>query len=223
MKYDSIKDTLKHIQRVHELGHKYITKLTKNILNHDKSKLESPEKEIFDEFTPKLKDCTYGSDEYKSYLKSMGTALKHHYDNNSHHPEHHSKIQNMTLWDITEMLIDWIGASERHDDGNIGRSIELNATRFEYSHELKWILINTVMGMFKYTAWIGIGVKFAVYYGDTIKEFQDSIRKDGKMSEYQDYVLNGYYDRFHDSDFNYKYESRYIFVDGCMCIEWKVN
>lgn len=223
MKYDSFKDTIKHIQRVQQLGLKYVTKLTGNILNHDKSKLESPEKDVFDEFTPKLKECTYGSDEYKSYLKSMGVALDHHYQENSHHPEHHGKIQDMPLWDITEMLIDWIGASERHDNGNIGRSIEYNSKRFEYSHELKWILINTVMGMFKHTAWIGIGGKFAIYYGDTIKEFHKCIEKDVEMKEFGKYVMDGYYDRFYDDNGNYTYCNRSITVDNCMEIVWNVN
>ena len=55
---------------------------------HDQSKLESPEVEAFTEYTPKLKDCTYGSDEYKGYLEAIKPALDHHYANNRHHPEH---------------------------------------------------------------------------------------------------------------------------------------
>ena len=60
-----------------------------NTSKADNSKLESPEKELFDEYTPKLKDCTYGSDEYKEFLKGLKVALDHHYANNSHHPEHY--------------------------------------------------------------------------------------------------------------------------------------
>jgi len=65
--------------------------LTKRAEVHDQSKLESPEVEIFTEYTPKLKDSTYGSEEYKSFLVGMGEALKHHYAHNSHHPEHFKK------------------------------------------------------------------------------------------------------------------------------------
>jgi rubredoxin len=56
---------------------------------HDASKLKEPEKSIYDEYTPKLRDMTYGSDEYKQCLADMGVALKHHYGNNTHHPEYY--------------------------------------------------------------------------------------------------------------------------------------
>ncbi len=55
---------------------------------HDRSKTESPEVECFDEYTPKLKGATYGSDEYKQWLAEMKPALDHHYAANRHHPEH---------------------------------------------------------------------------------------------------------------------------------------
>jgi len=49
----------------------------------------------------------------------------------------------MSLIDIVEMICDWIAAVERHDDGNIFKSIEINQKRFGYSDDLKNILINT--------------------------------------------------------------------------------
>lgn len=111
---------------------------------HDKSKLMSPEKELFDEFTPKLKGTTYGSDEYYEYLKQLKPALDHHYANNSHHPEHYDNgIDGMDLFDVMEMLMDWKAASERHDDGDIYKSIEINAKRFELSEQVTNILYNT--------------------------------------------------------------------------------
>lgn len=86
--YDSTNDTFKHIENVRELISKLSKELNKRALEHDASKLYSPEKEIFDKFTPLLKDTTYGSDEYTGYLKEMGVALEHHYLENRHHPEH---------------------------------------------------------------------------------------------------------------------------------------
>lgn len=53
-------------------------------------------------------------------------------------------ISQMTLLDLTEMLCDWLAASERHDDGDIFKSIELNQKRFGYSDEMKAILLNTL-------------------------------------------------------------------------------
>ena len=65
--YDSRLETHKHINRVQYFLTLMINELLFKINNHDSSKLESPEKEIFDEMTPKLAGCTYGSDEYKGY------------------------------------------------------------------------------------------------------------------------------------------------------------
>ena len=74
--YDSTKDTIDHIDKVGAHICRVIKELKDRIHDHDSSKLASPEKEIFDAVTPKLKTLTYGSDEYKAQLKEMGTALE---------------------------------------------------------------------------------------------------------------------------------------------------
>lgn len=144
-KYDSTKDTRKHIKRVGFYIKGCIRELRKKAAFHDFDKIHNPtEKSLFDEFTPKLKDCTFGSDEYKAYLESLKPALDIHYKNNRHHPEHFEKgISGMNLIDLLEMLCDWKASSERHADGNILKSIEINQERFGYSDELKSILTNT--------------------------------------------------------------------------------
>jgi len=91
-KYDSTEATLDHIATVRNHGDMVIEVLMKRYREHDRSKLQAPEKEVFDEYTPKLKGSTYGSAEYKGFLKGMGVALDHHYENNDHHPEHSKKI-----------------------------------------------------------------------------------------------------------------------------------
>jgi hypothetical protein len=145
MNYDSSSDTLNHIKRIGNLLHKMIGELLYRIDNHDSSKLRSPEKEIFDEFTPKLKDSTYGSEEYKTFLKEMKKALDNHYALNCHHPEHYQQgIDGMDLVDILEMLCDWKAASERHMNGSIYDSIRINKTRFNISDQLEQILLNTI-------------------------------------------------------------------------------
>jgi len=150
MKYDSTKDTLKHIAMVHEFGVRLSNDLSRRLITHDKSKLKKPEKDIFDKYTPKLKNQTYGSDEYKKSLNGMKEALKHHYDFNRHHPEHFvNGIKDMTLIDLCEMLSDWKAASLRHNDGDINKSIEINQSRFGYSDELKQIFLNTIDYYFK--------------------------------------------------------------------------
>ena len=74
----------------------------------------------------------------------MKTARQHHYAANRHHPEHFTKgIDDMTLIDIIEMLCDWKAASLRQNDGNLLKSIEINAQRFGYDDQLKRSFINT--------------------------------------------------------------------------------
>lgn len=144
-KYDSFQDTLDHINNVRLLLNEVVNIILVCAAQHDKSKLREPEKPIFDEYTPKLKASTYGSEEYKNMLSEMQIALDHHYMNNRHHPEYFNDgISSMTLIDIIEMLCDWLAATKRHADGDIMKSIEINQKRFNYSDELKQIFINTV-------------------------------------------------------------------------------
>lgn len=130
-RHDSRADTLLHIRRVATLLHRAAGELLARADRHDASKLEDPERAIFDEYTPKLAGMTYGSDEYREALAAMKPALDHHYAHNSHHPEHHAEgAQGMDLFDVLEMLLDWKAATERHHDGDIARSIEVNRDRF---------------------------------------------------------------------------------------------
>lgn len=145
MEYDSRADTLDHIKRVSELLGQGAIELIRRGNIHDTSKLNSPEKELFDKYTPILKELTYGSDEYKQSLTELKVALDHHYENNSHHPEHYKEgVNDFDLFDLFEMLMDWKAATERHDNGDIMKSIDINQERFEISPQLSQIFRNTV-------------------------------------------------------------------------------
>lgn len=138
-------ETIKHIQYVANLLNGFATELILRGQLHDKSKLETPEVELFTEYTPKLAACKYGSDEYESFKKSLKPALDHHYANNSHHPEHYKNgIDDMNLLDIVEMMCDWYAAGKRHNDGNIRHSLEVNKKRFNMSDQLIKIMENTI-------------------------------------------------------------------------------
>jgi hypothetical protein len=140
----SVPDTLSHIRAVQARLDVVIRELSKRQDAHDASKLLTPEVEVFDEFTPRLSSTTYGSPEYFQMLAAMKPALDHHYAANRHHPEWHELgIAGMNLIDLLEMICDWMAAAERHTDGNVLRSIELNRKRFCYSDELAAILCNT--------------------------------------------------------------------------------
>ena len=140
--------TLRHIETVRNYINACIKELLSRQEKHDQTKMQPPEREIFDEFTPKLRGITYGSEEYMACMKAMKLAINHHNVHNRHHPEHHKNgIMNMTLIDIMEMFCDWKAATLRHGDGNILKSIDHNATRFGYSADLRAILENTAKWM----------------------------------------------------------------------------
>jgi len=146
---DSEHETLKHIRRVQQLLQDVAASLLERARVHDASKLREPEASVFDEYTSKLKGMTYGSDEYRECLAGMKPALDHHYAANSHHPEHWAGgIRDMSLLDLIEMFVDWKAATERHHDGDLEKSIELNQKRFGYSDELKAILLRTRLELF---------------------------------------------------------------------------
>jgi rubrerythrin len=200
---DSTKETLEHIRKVNKYLSNVAVVLIARAVNHDNSKLLSPEKQGFDKYNYRLKNVTYGSDEYKKLLEELKPILEHHYSRNNHHPEHyklwrcpnckgifdekvvkinkvvtegdkkeHPKVcpecskslgvgvceiwldpyiglNGMNLLDLIEMLMDWKAATERHNNGDIFKSIEINQKRFGYSNELKQIFINTINEIFE--------------------------------------------------------------------------
>jgi len=146
--YDSTSETLKHIKRVSELLSLASINLLQRGIKHDNSKLETPEKEEFDRLTPLLKGCSFGTNEYQNHLTQLKLALDHHYKNNSHHPQHYCNgVDGMDLFDLMEMFLDWKASSERHDDGDIYKSISINADRFKLSEQLVKILENTAKNL----------------------------------------------------------------------------
>lgn len=137
-------ETQKHIEKVRKYIRVITDKLTTRGVNHDATKLASPEVEIFAEHTDALSATTYNSQEYKDHLAAMKPALDHHYATYRHHPEHFQNgVTDMNLVDVVEMLCDWKAASERQHNGNLLTSIEQNAIRFKINDQLKQILINT--------------------------------------------------------------------------------
>lgn len=138
-------ETYKHIRRVNELVIAVAQMLLDRAVVHDDSKLLPPEADLFEASTEKLGGITYGSAEYQQSLDEIRPAIEHHQQTNRHHPEFHANgIRGMNLVDLVELLCDWRAAGERHDNGDIRKSIELNQSRFGYGDELRHILENTV-------------------------------------------------------------------------------
>jgi hypothetical protein len=192
--FEAYIDTTKHIDLVSRYLMSATIELMRRAATHDRSKLVSPEVEMFAEVTHKLKDLTYGSPAYEACRKEMlSQALGHHYHHNRHHPEffetqrqekeeindsiatiarlmrspdldektitgchrlidylkrqqleYTSSINEMNLFDVVEMLIDWVAATKRHADGDIQQSLKRNRDRFAMGDQLVQIFKNTL-------------------------------------------------------------------------------
>jgi hypothetical protein len=146
MEYDSTEDTKAHIKTLQDVLGEAIGLLVGRSLSHDASKLEEPEKSLYDACKPRIRYAEtafgYGSKEYENAIKELGPALSHHFDNNSHHPEHYPNgISGMSLLDALEMLADWKAASIASGQP---LNLEANRKRFGISDQLFEILKNTV-------------------------------------------------------------------------------
>lgn len=143
---NAFQETVDHIHLVQRLLLSAQIELSRRLLTHDQTKLRSPEREMFAKHTSKLRGLIYGSEEYKEQLNEMRLeALGHHYEHNRHHPEFFQEgVEGMNLFDVLEMLIDWMAAVKRHNDGDIRKSIEINKERFGINEQLVQIIRNTV-------------------------------------------------------------------------------
>ncbi len=137
-------ETQKHIEAVRKYIRAFTDKLTTRGVEHDRTKLTSPEVDLFTKYTPKLASTTYGSEAYTKFLSELQPALNHHYAAYRHHPEHFKNgINDMNLLDVVEMVCDWKAATLRQKDGNLLKSIEINAQRFGFDDQFTQILLNT--------------------------------------------------------------------------------
>lgn len=150
--YDSFADTARHIGIVR----KYIRDdVVSNFLVraevHDKSSLQEPEKSFYDTWRPVLSAMQYNSPEYLEAIKKLSPAIQHHYEANSHHPEHYPNgINGMSLFDLIEMIIDWKAAIERKGTSEgVLDNFERSCQRFQIEPQLAQIIQNTVAEMWE--------------------------------------------------------------------------
>lgn len=141
---DSTEETTKHIDTVFERLVAFSTKILSRGHLHDRSKLRLPEKPDFDRYTPELSKFKYGTPEYEQNKARLADALKHHYEVNSHHPEHYPNgLDGFTLYDLVEYYADMSASVSRGKDGNIFFSLGKHKEYYGMSDQLYNILKNT--------------------------------------------------------------------------------
>ena len=149
-KGSSLQSTLDHKRMIVILMSEVLKDLIDRMNVHDNAKMEDPELELFDEYTPKLATCTYGTDEYKSFLEGLKPALAHHYARYRHHPEHFPNgCKDMNILDVVEMFVDWKAATLRHNDGNILMSIAKNKERFKLDEVTLFDILQNSVELFE--------------------------------------------------------------------------
>lgn len=140
--YDCTDDVTEHKRKVEYWMKDIASQITGRAKVHDDSKLKEPEKATFDQWTSKLTQVEFGSEEYRGHLEAMEQGLDHHYRNNRHHPEHFQDgINGMTLIDLIEMFCDWLAAAEKK---KVHVNLDYLQQRFDLSDQLVRILYNTL-------------------------------------------------------------------------------
>ncbi len=143
MEVIGLRKVVDHIYSVQQQMANAISHLLARSAHHDQSKY-SPSELGLVLGKPKLDTLEYMSNAERSHLDTVKDALTHHYDYNSHHPEHYKNgIDGMGLLDLLEMACDWKAASEASPNGSFLRSIEYNKDRFNMSPQLVSIFENT--------------------------------------------------------------------------------
>ncbi len=147
-------DTRKHQQLVAERLITCAKRLLDKAVEHDASKFSDTEKKHYIEPVWELntKDVEFGSDDYKRLTAMMGDGWAHHCFHNSHHPENvqltmpefsGDPFSGMDLFDLMEMLCDWIAASKRRGNSPHLAFAQMEE-KFGLSHQTRCILGNTL-------------------------------------------------------------------------------
>jgi hypothetical protein len=142
--FDSRAETLQHILDVRANLDAFVSEMLRRGRVHDASKLSDAEKPAFDEAIPLLQGVAYGSPEYTEVVRRLAPALEQHFRRNSHHPEHYGSqgISGMDLFDVVEMVCDWMAAAKRNPSDGI--KLAHNVELFGIQDQLAAILANTL-------------------------------------------------------------------------------
>lgn len=129
----------------------YMNRIAQEVMRrgneHDQSKLESPELEIYAHNVDEFEKYPFGSEGYNKAKAALKEATDHHFKHNRHHPEHFEDgIEGMNLVDLLEVVCDWKSATLNHPEqpGDMQKSLQVAVERYKISPQLAKILYNTM-------------------------------------------------------------------------------
>jgi hypothetical protein len=140
---------LAHKLQVTSYLSRFADEIKNRALEHDASKLSNDEFSGFVQINRIAREHKYGSPEYMKSVKKTN-AVELHYCGNPHHPEHYQNgIDDMTLFDIIEMVVDWKAASKVYGQTSLEDSLVVSAKRFNLQDKhiyLIKLIINALEG-----------------------------------------------------------------------------
>ena len=118
--------------------------LNSRALTHDNSKSSNEEYKYYKMANSVNRNNFKTYEEYLDFIKpTLNKGLKHHYENNRHHPEYFDNgIEDMTLIDVLEMIADWY-ISIKQNGKELDNEIKYNFDKYNVSEQLRKIIMNT--------------------------------------------------------------------------------
>lgn len=148
------KSVYAHKDLVKESLHDMALELGIRAANHDLSKLQPEERDIYERVTPEFQGVTYGTPEYEAVKAKLGPALEHHYQVNDHHPEHFEHgVEDMNAMQFDEMIADWYAAIRRDPNADLTSSLEALRVKYNLEPQTFAIVKNTIFWL-KNGAWL---------------------------------------------------------------------
>ena len=142
---DTVDSIIKHKKSVKRRLLYIADKIRERAEAHDNSKLNYPELGWLVAMDKEGR-APYGSEEYFEKQKRWECFFKHHYSENTHHPDHYDEgTKGMSVVDIVEMMCDVISYLDEIPQEKVFEVISEQAERFGFSSELKAILTNTLL------------------------------------------------------------------------------
>lgn len=133
---------LEHKMLVGRYIQSVVSQLVERAVIHDFSKFGPEELAPYAAMLPRFAKAEYGSEEYIACCRAIKPALDHHIHTNRHHPEYYPNgINDMDLLDVTEMVCDWIAASQRAGGDTL--RLDLQRERFGIGDQLYGMICRT--------------------------------------------------------------------------------
>jgi len=144
--FGTLCEVLQHQSRVRANIAEMRAKLELRGIRHDMSKLDAEEFDVFASTHEQFKTVNYNTPEYAECVRLAKPAVDAHYAKNSHHTAHYANgFADMSLFDIMEMLADWLAASVRSPDLTFVESLPAAFDRYDIPINMRIVILNTLI------------------------------------------------------------------------------